>query len=183
MIAGIPQLKEYTDFVDSTIDRYSPNTTLNALRNNFWGVLKDKSGQQSAFSDKYLTHETTHRADVRVSTAPQEQGAFVSYSFVQNPNSVTVKVSRSGDKTSFLAECEAIVKSETLYYVVTPDAVYSSLKAQSMAVTRNVESIDLVEVSIEFIEVRIIGQTVIKKTTSPNAAKSIDIGQNEPVKL
>jgi hypothetical protein len=48
-----------------------------------------------------------------------------------------------------------------------------------MHVVRNIESIDLVEIDIEFIEVRIIDQAVIKKTTSTNAAKKIDTGQNE----
>ena len=179
MIPGVPPLKEVTNFTEGIIDRYSPNSLINRLRGNFWGIYKDKAGQQSAFSDKVLTHEVSHTANVRVSTAPQEKGAFVSYSFSQNPNSVTVKVTKSGDKTKFLSECEAIVKAETLYFVVTPDAVYSDLKVQSMHVVRNIESVDLVEVDIEFIEVRIIDKTVIKKTTSVNAAKNIDTGKNE----
>lgn len=178
MIPGIPPLKQVTDFSEGIIDRYSPNSLINRLRNNYWGIYQDKDGN-SPFSDKYLTHEVSHTANVKVSTAPQEKGAFVSYSFTQNPNSVTVKVTKSGDKTKFLAECENMVKAETLYYVLTPDASYSSMKAQSMNVVRNLESLDLVEVDIEFIEVRIIDQTVIKKTTSPNAAKLIDYGQNE----
>ena len=178
MTPGIPSLKTVTDFSEGVIDRYSPNSLINRLRNNYWGIYQDKDGN-SPFSDKYLTHEVGHTASVKVSTAPQEKGSFVSYSFTQNPNGVTVKLTKSGDKTKFLAECEGMVKSADLYYVLTPDATYSSMKAQSMHVVRNLESIDLVEADIEFIEVRIIDKTVIKKTTSVNAAQKIDVGQNE----
>jgi hypothetical protein len=168
IIPGVPPLKIPVEFAENAIDRYSPNGLINRLRGNYWGVYQDKDGN-SPFTGRYLTHEVNHTATVRVSTAPQEKGAFVSYSFTQSPNGVTVKLTKSGDKSKFLAECEAMVKSETLYYVLTPDATYN----------RNIESIDLVEIDIEFIEVRIIDQTVIKKTTSPNAAQKIDIGQNE----
>ena len=152
------------------------------MRNNYWGIYQDKDGN-SPFSDKYLTHEVNHTSSVKVSTAPQEKGAFVSYSFTQNPNGVTVKLTKSGDKTKFLSECESMVKSADLYYVLTPDATYNSMKAQSMHVVRNLESIDLVEVDIEFIEVRIIDKTVIKKTTSVNAGKKINTGNNEPKEI
>lgn len=182
--AGVPSLKEKIDFPVNQIDRdVAPIAAQSTRKSTVWGVFKDNAGQQSAFSDKVLTHEVKHISTVKVSTAPQEKGAFVSYSFSQNPNGITVKVTKSGDKTKFLSECEAIVKAETLYFVVTPDAVYGDLKAQSMRVARNVESIDLVEIDIEFIEVRIIDRTVIKKTTSVNASQRIDTGKNNPVAI
>lgn len=178
MIPGVPALKQVTDFSEGVIDRYSPNSLINRLRNNFWGIYQDKDGN-SPFSDKYLTHEVSHTANVKVSTAPQEKGAFVSYSFTQNPDGVTVTVSKSGDKTRFLAECKSMIKNEVLCYIVTPFGTYSKMKAESMNPVLNLESIDLLVFEIKFIEVRIIDQTVIKKTTSTNAGKLIDYGQNE----
>lgn len=176
-LIGIPSLKYPINFPSSSKGGGGNAYT---KKSKIWGIFKDKAGKQSAFTGKHLTHEINHTATVRVSTAPQEKGAFVSYSFTQNPNSVIVKVTKNGDKTQFLTECDKLVKAETLYFIVTPDAVYSNCKAQSMHVIRSIESIDLIEVDIEFVEVRIIDQTIVKKTTSVNAAKKIDTGQLTP---
>src|SRR6185503_11295777 len=70
-----------------------------------------------------------YRREYRISTAPQEQGAFLSYNKVQMPFDARVTYLVSGlsaIRTAFLQQLEAAAASLDLYSVVMPEFIYPS---------------------------------------------------------
>lgn len=100
--------------------------TLGATAQTQWGIFLN--GQPVVLADTVVSVE--FRQDFRISTYPQEKGAFRSYNKVQTPFDVRVSFARGGsvsDRAELLSSIAAIIGDTNLYDVVTPEVTLSNL--------------------------------------------------------
>ncbi|MXV58359.1 MULTISPECIES: phage baseplate protein [unclassified Saccharibacter] len=136
-----------------------------------------------------------------ISSAPQEDGAFLSYNKVKNPYQVTIRLicdgSDSGNmwenmlpgfvrgfmgdgidavKQAFIKELDTIVDDTDLYYVSTPEKMYSNANIIGYRIHRGPDGTsDMLIADITLQEVR---QTGTSQWTAkyPQGAKMVDMG-------
>lgn len=154
-----------------------------------WGVF-DQDGNKVLNPDSFLSFD--YRNSSRVSSYPQEQGAFSSYNKVSTPYDVRVRMAIGADqasRTAFLAQCELMLKSIDLFNVVTPEATYINATLDSYDYRRETNNgATMITVDMAFIEVRVTATAQFSsgassnpfpadQVQSPSAADPISDGQ------
>ncbi len=128
--------------------------------------------------------EFEYRNNQRIATAPQEQGAFVSYNKVANPYRSRVTYAVSGPvplRSNFISQVQALIGDTNLYTVVMPEFVYANANIVDYDVHRTARrgvSMMFVDISVE--EVRITATSQFSQTQSPNGATPTDQGSVQP---
>ncbi|MEX3614387.1 MAG: hypothetical protein VB141_11690 [Burkholderia gladioli] len=121
-----------------------------------WGVY-DQDGSKALSPDTFLAVD--YKNNSRVSSYPQEQGAFASYNKVQTPYDVRVRMAIGADlatRTAFLARCEAMLKSLDTFTVITPEATYQSATLENYEYRRETrDGTTLITVDLWFLEIRV----------------------------
>ncbi len=124
------------------------------------------------------------RLDHRVSTAPQEQGAFLSYNKVSTPFSgrVTYIVSgTAGQRSAFLSQVYALQGSTTLLTLMMPEFSYPSCTIVHHDLRRSAKNgVSMFAVDIWVEEVRITGTAAYSNTATPAGAASTNGGTVQP---
>jgi len=144
-----------------------------------WGIF-DQSGNPILEGDS--VDSFSFQRDARVSTAPQEQGAFASYNKVAEPYTPRVAYAVNSDRTGFLAAVDAAVQSLDLYVVTSPDAVYPNANLIHYDYTRTVQQgVTLIIVNVWLEEIRQGSGPLLQNTQSPNGAAPAVSGQQQPV--
>lgn len=129
--------------------------------------------------------DTEYRREYKISTAPQEQGAFLSYNKVQTPFDGKVTYIISGlapQRGAFLQQVEAAAASLTLLSLVMPEITYPSCNVVRYGVRRRADSgltMFMVDITVE--EVRITGTTQFTSTGSPSGASQTNTGNVQAV--
>lgn len=127
------------------------------------------------------------RQDYRISSAPQEQGAFLSYNKVQNPfdGHVTFLVGGTqAQRSGFLATVAALCASMNLYSLVMPEATYPSVNVTHYDFRRTSHSgVSLLAVDVWVEQVRVTGTTAYSNTNTatPSGADPVNGGTVQPV--
>ncbi len=134
-----------------------------------WGIfLRANPAVPVLKADTVLTFEFHN--SWRLSTFPQEQGAFQSYNKVSSPYQARATFSRSGTETEraqFLQTIEDISNSLTLYDIVTPERIYHDANIYDYNLVRRTESgVGLISVEILFEEVRVTATTMFSMAES-----------------
>jgi len=120
----------------------------------------------------------------RISTAPQEQGAFLSYNKVSDPFQGRVIYLQGGsedDRNSFLAQVDQALNTLTLFLLVMPDYTYPNINVVDYSyqrTSRNGMTLLRVEVLVE--EVRFVGTAQFSQTASPSGASPVNTGTVQP---
>ncbi|MXV35733.1 MULTISPECIES: hypothetical protein [unclassified Saccharibacter] len=148
--------------------------------------------------------EFAERSDI--STAPQEEGNFVSYNKVFEPYTATIRFICDGSETGnigenllpgfvkgilgdgpdkvrrdFMTTLAALVKDTTLYYIATPERIYKHANIISYRVGRKAEGgVDMIVVDVQVQEVRQSKKTGWVKTKHPQGAQTQDAGNVQP---
>ncbi|GBQ07272.1 phage baseplate protein [Saccharibacter floricola] len=141
-----------------------------------------------------------------LSTAPQEDGAFLSYNKIKNPYQVTLRLicdgSESGNmwenmlpgfvrglmgdgidsvKKAFIKELDSIVDDTGLYYVSTPEKMYSNANIISYRIKRASDGTsDMLVIDITLQEVRSAKTSGWVKTKYPQGAPKQNTGTVVP---
>lgn len=124
------------------------------------------------------------RNDNRVSTAPQEQGAFVSYNKVATPFQGRVTYVISGlaaARGAFLADVLIKQNSTNLFSLVMPEYTYPNCTIVHHDYDRSArEGVSMLSVEIWVEEVRITGTQQFSNTQAPSGASQVDGGTVQP---
>ncbi|MDN7913676.1 phage baseplate protein [Burkholderia cepacia] len=143
-----------------------------------WGIFDDQ-GAPIAVSDTVLTVE--YRGDSRISSYPQEEGAFASFNKVQVPYTVRVQLACSKtaiERAAFLAAIEASKQSTMLFTVVTPEGTYENANVVAYdyrRTARNGATLLVVEVYLE--EVRQAAAAQFANTQEASSQDAASLGQ------
>ena len=140
-----------------------------------WGIYRN--GQLAIEADSILKVEFKGLA--RISNAPQEEGAFLSFNKVQAPYESRVQMTKGGsesDRASFLSALEASKKSLNLYDIVMPEKQFMNANLTGYTFTRTARSgVTLLTIDAVFEEVR---QAAAPRFTSTTGGGS---GGSSPV--
>lgn len=124
------------------------------------------------------------RLDHRIATAPQEQGAFLSYNKVSAPfdGRVTYIVSgTAAQRSQFLSQVLALQKSLTLLNLTMPEYVYPSCNIVHHGLRRSAkDGVTMIAVDIWVEEVRITGTAAFSNTAAPSGAAQTNAGTVQP---
>jgi Dit-like tail protein len=125
-----------------------------------------------------------YRLDYRISTAPQEQGAFLSYNKVSTPfqGKVTYVISGLGSaRGAFFAAIQQMQASLTLLALVMPEYTYPSCTITHSDFRRSAkEGASMIPVDIWVEEVRITGTAAYSSTQTPAGANQVNGGTVQP---
>ena len=168
-LPGLPALPVGVDIFDQAVQLFADAVSLFFGQGPEWGIFLD--GQSVITADNVLT--VSYRQDWRLSTHPQEEGAFATYNKVATPFEAKVRFSTGGtasDRQAFIDSIAAIAGDLNLYDVVTPEAVYASCNVVHYSYDRKAETAGIIAVDVWLEEVRVVGATSFSNTQSPGAA-------------
>ena len=136
-----------------------------------WGIYLD--GAPAVTSDTVDDFE--FRQDFRISTAPQEQGAFMSYNKVADPFDGKVSFIVGGTverRTAMLAQIAAAISSiSTGYSLVMPERTFASVNVTHQGFRRTARAgVTMLVVDVWVEEVRVTGTAQFSNTVNPEAA-------------
>jgi hypothetical protein len=140
-----------------------------------WGIF-GQGGQPLLQADSVFSIE--YARDYKISDAPQEQGAFMSYNKVQVPYTAKVSFLANQLRYNFLAEVEPAVASLDFVSVVMPEFTYTNANLTHYGFRRTAragKTLILFDVWAE--EIRIVGSPQPAQTQSTNAAVPTTTGQ------
>lgn len=124
------------------------------------------------------------RIEHRISTAPQEQGAFMSYNKVSTPFAGRVTYIVSGtqaQRTQFLGQVIALQNSLTLLTLVMPEYNYPSCTVTHHDFRRTSRNgLTMLSVDIWVEQVRVTGTAAYSNTATPSAAPQTNGGTVQP---
>lgn len=125
-----------------------------------------------------------YRLDHRIATAPQEQGAFLSYNKVSTPFNGRVTYIVSGQpaqRAAFLAQVASVQADTSLLTLVMPEYSYPSCNVVHNDLRRSAkQGVTMFMVDIWVEEVRVTGTSAFSNTQSPNTAGQVNGGTVQP---
>jgi hypothetical protein len=128
--------------------------------------------------------ELEYSFDDRISTAPQEQGAFLSYNKVLNPFQGRVTYIVSGlqaQRAAFLALVQSYRQSLALLSLIMPEYTFPSCNIVRANIRRNaVKGVSMFAVDLTVEEVRITGTAAYSDTATPAGADQVNGGTVQP---
>jgi hypothetical protein len=145
-----------------------------------WGIYLD--GVPVVLADNVM--KMGFRQDWRISTTPQEQGAFASYNKVATPFEVKFTFSTGGSvarREAFLQSIADIAGDTNLYEVVTPEKVYFDCNITHQEYDRDSQKAGMVNVDVWLQEIRETGAATFSNTKSPAGASQENQGLVQPI--
>lgn len=125
-----------------------------------------------------------YRRDYRISTAPQEQGAFLSYNKVQMPFDGRVTYVVSGlpfARTAFFAQLEAVAASLDLLNLIMPEYQYIGCNVVHHGFRRAaMHGVSMVLCDIWVEQVRVTGTAQFTSTKDASGAAPVNAGNVQP---
>ena len=146
-----------------------------------WGIFTT-AGAPVIAADTVLDVE--YRQENRISAAPQEQGAFLSYNKVADPFPARVTLPQgdtADSRTAFLNEILDAQASLDLYTLVTPEITYPSVNVTHHDYRRtSVSGVTLLAVDVWVEQVRVTGTSQFSNTQQPAGADQVNGGTVQP---
>lgn len=161
-----------------------------------WGIF-DSEKKRVLEPDSVV--DLTQRADSKVSNFPVQAGAFATYNKVANANEAVVRFTKGGSqdaRAKFLKDSETLIKSLSLFSVVTPEMTYTNMNAQRFELSRRSSAgAYFIDLEMFFVEVRQVqpqystttGQPLdvpnppITSSQNPAAVSSTSKGLQQPL--
>lgn len=141
-----------------------------------------RGGSWAIEFDSFLAIE--FRDPSRLSTFPQEAGAFASYNKVETPFDIRVTLTRGGadsDRSDFIATLYKMKKSIDLYDIITPEATYINTNLENYTYRRTSKSgKTMITAELFFKEVRITSGASNYNPSQPSSASPSSGGQVSP---
>lgn len=183
--AGVPAVARAVGAVASAVNTITaairdPLSILGFFTSPQWGLFDQ--GFPALTSDSIYSVE--FRRDKRISTAPQEQGAFASYNKVADPFQGRITYLQGGgdsDRGVFLQQCFALQDTLTLFDLVMPDFVFPSVNVTHVDFKRTSRrGMTLLQVDLWVEEVRVTGTAEFTKTETASGASTTSAGSATP---
>ena len=175
---GIPNIPKLPTNISGALIQFGGAALINAVFGNYWGIF-GQNGIPLLLADNVTAIK--HTSASKVTNAPVEQGSFASYNKVDDPFTMTVQMTKGSGgvvmRGAFLALVDALAKSNDLYMVITPEAVYPNMAITGYDYAREAsDGARLLKVNIHLAEVR---QVKVKytKTKAPEAQEMQDNGK------
>lgn len=194
-LPGVPQLLRSPSFPPNPGPILGTAAALGALwralfTKSKWGVFKQKppvAPDESGIETVTVVGESLpvivpdsildfgYRSDFDVADYPLQDGAFAAYNKVNLPYEASIRMSKGGseeDRRKFLQQCEDILRTTTLYQIVTPERTYTDVNPIRFEVTRRGANgaYFLTEVDLYFREIRtVVAQYTNTSTATQNA--------------
>jgi len=143
--------------------------------------LVSVNGLSSLFSgDAASVRSVEFRREKRISTAPQEEGAFMSYNKVSEPFQARVTYLQGGsddDRNSFLQQVNQALNALTLFMLVMPDFTYPNVNVVGYEYQRTSRrGMTLLQVEVMVEQVRVVGSAQFTQTETPAGANTTNTG-------
>ena len=141
-----------------------------------WGIYAD--GSPLIVADSLL--DLSYRKDAKISTYPQQKGAFASYNKVQTPFDIRIKLTKGGtdaDRKGFLESIDDAQKSFELYSIVMPELTYENVNITHYDYQRTSKNgLTLLTVEIWAEEIITTAEQATTKMKEPTSADPVDGG-------
>jgi hypothetical protein len=146
-----------------------------------WGIFSS-GGAPAITADTVLDVE--YRQENRISTAPQEQGSFLSYNKVSDPFTARVTFAQgdsAAERSAFLNQILAVQASLDLFSLVTPEITYPSVNVTHHDYRRtSIRGVTLLVVDVWVEQVRVTGTSQFSNTAQPGGANQVNGGTVQP---
>jgi len=143
--------------------------------------LVSANGLASLFSgDAASVRSVEYRRSKRISTAPQEEGAFLSYNKVSDPFQARITYLQGGsddDRQSFLNQVNQALNTLDLFLLVMPDFTYPNVNVTDYSYHRaSHRGMTLLQVEVQVEQVRVVGTAQFTQTETPSGASPTNSG-------
>ena len=184
LLPGVPSLPSYGPLpalavnITSLISLFSEDPV--------WGIF-DQENNLLVEPDSVI--DLGVRAESKVSDFPIENGQFAAYNKVQEPDLVTVRMTKGGsvdDRDTFLAVIDAAKKSTDLYTIITPEYAYINANIEMYRYAREAQSgANLIVIDIAFKEIRQVEAAYTQASNdedikNPASATKVSTGKVQP---
>lgn len=158
-------------------------TLLNTIFDKkIWGIVNE-FGIPIVLADTVIS--MNYDAGASISKYPVEQGSFASYNKVNQPSMASVSMAKGGssvlERSLFLTQLEALLKSTLSFHIITPEYVYMNYQiigintarsAQDGAtmITANLDLEEVLEAKVEY---------SIEEVKAPSDANTVDGGAKQ----
>lgn len=143
-----------------------------------WGLF-DKERKQIIAADSVI--DVAYRQETRISTAPQENGAFMAYNKVGTPFDARITFAKGGteqERQDFLTQIALAQQALTLYVLVTPTINYRDVNVIHYDYRRSItHGTQLLTVDVWLEQVRMVDGPAFSNTASPTGADAVNDGQ------
>lgn len=184
-IPNIPNFKGLNVAGTNALISLGGAALINAVFGNYWGVFNEY-GIPILLADNVTSLKYSNSA--KIAQAPIEKGSFACYNKVSNPYKATVQLTKGSGGTLmrgvFLGQVETLAASTLLFYIITPEYVYTNACIVGYDTAREAsDGAQLIKVNLHLEEVR---EVVVKYDTeevkNPDDAKESDGGEKQPEK-
>ena len=181
MAPGVPPVARDPNNTDGDNQDIAPATsdtasTASNASGPQWGIV-DQSGMLVLAPDSVIAVD--YSKDYQVSTAPQENGAFISYNKVERPYSIVVTMTIGAtlsDRSAFLNTLEDLEASLDLYNAVTPEKTYLNGNITKVSYNRDERHAAFIQADIHMEEIRLSGTLAYTSTQNASSAAQVDTG-------
>jgi len=196
--AGVPALaRSAASTVGDAVGSIASGVVSKILGIPTWGIFT-QDGSIAVQFDSFLG--IRYRNGSRISKYPVEQGGFQSFNKVMTPAEASVRFACSGKiallpgsafeidvvgspagRSAVLSVVDAMVKTTTLYAIVTPEAIYPSVNLTNYSYERSEgNASSLIVVELDFEEIMQTASAQFSSTQAPDGAGQVSNGQVQP---
>ena len=183
LIAQLFQAPMWGIYSTSGAPVLASSSTIQQIVNSVEGTIAQLSliaGYSGAASFACSVGAVEFSQDYNLASAPQEQGAFLSYNKVQNPFNGHVTFVVGGNAASrgaFLSTVAGLAASFDLFNLVMPDFTYYSVNVTHYDYRRTGRSgVSMLAVDVWVEQVRVTGTTAYSNTATPSGASAVNGG-------
>jgi hypothetical protein len=159
--------------VDAVINQFLSNQTT-------WGIFLN--GVPVVQADNITSME--FKQDWTLSTYPVEQGGFQSYDKVSLAYEVRLRFTTGGSishRANFLESIQAVADTLTLYDVVTPEEIYTSVNIMRYDYDRKAfKGLGLFAIDVWLMQIRVTAVTQFQSVQAAPSASPQNVGQVQP---
>lgn len=185
MLNGMPSIPEFIppEVLSNIGISFGGATLLNTIFDKkIWGIVNE-FGIPIVLADTVIS--MNYDAGASISKYPVEQGSFASYNKVNQPSMASVSMAKGGssvlERSLFLTQLEALLKSTLSFHIITPEYVYMNYQiigintarsAQDGAtmITANLDLEEVLEAKVEY---------SIEEVKAPSDANTVDGGAKQ----
>jgi hypothetical protein len=180
MAYGIPNIPGFASSVTDSLIGFGGAALINAIFGNYWGVF-DQNGIPLLLADNVT--KVAYQNSSKVSNAPVEQGTFAHYNKVNNPNQVTVQLTKGSggalERGAFIALVDAFAGSIDLFTIITPEKIYPDCNIIGVDYSREAgDGARMIKVNITFEQIRQVTVKYTKTEEQDTSAAQSDGAQN-----
>ena len=181
MLAGMPSIPDFIapEVLTNVGISLGGAALINAIFGKTWGIV-NQFGIPILLPDSVLG--MNYDAGASISKYPVENGSFASYNKVNSPSMATVQMVKGKggvlERSLFLAQLEALLKSTLSFYIITPEYVYMNYQIIGINHARSVQDgATMITVNVDLEEVlEAVTEYSTEEVKAPSDSNPVDGG-------